>query len=233
MHAESKRGGETGNLLMDFGFTTEALNNNIGLLAVDPAGLDARVLSHRHYDHFGGIVGFLQQNRGKLKAKLPLYIGGEECFCSRQWVGPPAPGNFGALDRQALEEADLTVTYAAGPSLVGKHAFTTGQIALRSFEKVLSPSTMKIGVEDGIVPKIVSDIVVMGHLPRAQPRQCSAWPRPRHRRVVRQAHRHLNDGRLPFGSWVRCASHRNSQAYRAVRDVASNHLAENPLHLIE
>ena len=150
MHAASKRGGETGNLLMDFGFTAEALNNNIRLLAVDPAELDALVLSHGHYDHFGGVVGFLRQNAGKLKAKLPLYIGGEECFCSREWVGPPAPGNFGALDRQALEQANLTVTYAEGPSLVGKHAFTTGQIALRSFEKVLSPSTMKIGIEDGI-----------------------------------------------------------------------------------
>jgi len=42
------------------------------------------------------------------------------------------------------------VTYADGPSLVGDHAFTTGQIGLRSFEKVLSPSTMKIGIEDGI-----------------------------------------------------------------------------------
>ena len=150
MHAESKRGDEIDNLLMDFGFTAEALNNNLALLAVDPTELDALVLSHGHYDHFGGVVGFLQQNKGKLRAKLPLYIGGEECFCSREWVGPPAPGNFGALDRQALEEADLTVTYAEGPSLVGKHAFTTGQIPLRSFEKVLSPSTMKVGVEDGI-----------------------------------------------------------------------------------
>jgi 7,8-dihydropterin-6-yl-methyl-4-(beta-D-ribofuranosyl)aminobenzene 5'-phosphate synthase len=150
MHAESKRGGEIGNLLMDFGFTAEALNNNIDLLAVDPAELDALVLSHGHYDHFGGIVGFLQQNKDKLKANLPLYLGGEECFCSREWVGPPTPGNFGALDRQALKDANLTVTYAEGPSLVGKHAFTTGQIPLRSFEKVLSPSTMKIGVEDGI-----------------------------------------------------------------------------------
>jgi 7,8-dihydropterin-6-yl-methyl-4-(beta-D-ribofuranosyl)aminobenzene 5'-phosphate synthase len=42
------------------------------------------------------------------------------------------------------------VTYAEGPSLVGEHAFTTGQIARRSFENVLSPSTMKIGVENGI-----------------------------------------------------------------------------------
>ena len=150
MHAESKRGNETRNLLMDFGFTAQALNNNVDVLAIDTAVLDALVLSHGHYDHFGGVVGFLQQNKRKLKAKLPLYIGGEECFCSREWVGPPAPGNFGALNRQALTEANLAVTYAEGPSLVGEHAFTTGQIALRSFEKVLSPSTMKIGVEDGI-----------------------------------------------------------------------------------
>jgi 7,8-dihydropterin-6-yl-methyl-4-(beta-D-ribofuranosyl)aminobenzene 5'-phosphate synthase len=44
----------------------------------------------------------------------------------------------------------LAVTYAEGPSLVGDHAFTTGQIGLQSFEKVLSPSTMKMGIEDGI-----------------------------------------------------------------------------------
>lgn len=150
MHAESKRGSETRSLLMDFGFTAEALNNNIDLLAIDPAGLDALVLSHGHYDHFGGLVGFLRQSKGRLRAKLPLYVGGEECFCAREWVGPPAPGNFGALDRQTLEQTDLTIVFAEGPSLVADHAFTTGQIGLRSFEKVLSPSTMEIGVRNGI-----------------------------------------------------------------------------------
>jgi 7,8-dihydropterin-6-yl-methyl-4-(beta-D-ribofuranosyl)aminobenzene 5'-phosphate synthase len=150
MHAESQRGGETRNILMDFGFTPEALNNNMSLLAINPRELDALVLSHGHYDHFGGLVGFLQQNKDRLKAKLPFYVGGEECFCSREWVGPPVRGNFGALDRQALEQANLTVTYADGPSLLGDHAFTTGQIGLQSFEKVLSPSVMKIGIEDGI-----------------------------------------------------------------------------------
>jgi len=150
MHAESSRGGETRNLLMDFGFTPEALNNNMSLLAIDPKKLDALVLSHGHYDHFGGLVGFLKQNRGTLKAKLPFYVGGEECFCSREWVGPPVAGDFGALDREALEQADLSLTFAEGPSLVDGHAFTTGKVGLRSFEKVLSPSTMKIGVENGI-----------------------------------------------------------------------------------
>jgi 7,8-dihydropterin-6-yl-methyl-4-(beta-D-ribofuranosyl)aminobenzene 5'-phosphate synthase len=150
MHAESQRGAETRNILMDFGFTSQALVNNIDLLGIDPASLDALVLSHGHYDHFGGIAGFLGASNGKLKANLPLYVGGEECFCSREWTAPPVQGNFGALDRRALEEADVAVTFAEEPALVADHAFTTGQIGLNSFEKLLSPSAMKIGVEDGL-----------------------------------------------------------------------------------
>jgi 7,8-dihydropterin-6-yl-methyl-4-(beta-D-ribofuranosyl)aminobenzene 5'-phosphate synthase len=150
MHVETRRGGETRNVLVDFGFTPDALINNIGLLGIDPAGFDALVLSHGHYDHFGGVVGFLQTNKGKLKAKLPLYVGGEECFCTREWTAPPVRGDFGALDRKALEEADLTVTYAEGPSLVADHGFASGRIGLNSFEKLLSPSAMKIGVEQTI-----------------------------------------------------------------------------------
>src|SRR5262245_60178051 len=150
MHGQSTRGSETRNLLMDFGFTAAALNNNLDLLGIDPTELDALVLSHGHYDHFGGLVGFLRANSSRLKPKLPLYIGGEESFCAREWVGPPVSGNFGVLDRRALEQANLTVTYAERPSLVADHAFTTGQIGLNSFEKVLSPTTMKIGFGDGV-----------------------------------------------------------------------------------
>jgi 7,8-dihydropterin-6-yl-methyl-4-(beta-D-ribofuranosyl)aminobenzene 5'-phosphate synthase len=150
MHVQSQRGAETRNVLIDFGFTGQALVNNTGLVGIDPAALDALVLSHGHYDHFGGLVGFLQQHQGKLKAKLPIYVGGEDCFCSREWTAPPVRGNFGALDRNALEKADLAVTYAEGPSLVADHGFTTGQIGLNSFEKLLSPSAMKVGVEQGL-----------------------------------------------------------------------------------
>jgi 7,8-dihydropterin-6-yl-methyl-4-(beta-D-ribofuranosyl)aminobenzene 5'-phosphate synthase len=150
MHAETRRGTETRNVLMDFGFTPEALINNTNLVGIDTAGLDALVLSHGHYDHFGGLAGFLRATNGKLKAKLPIYIGGEGAFCSREWTAPPARGDFGVLDRKALEAANLAVTFAEGPALVANHGFTTGHIDQTSFEKLLSPSAMKIGVDHGL-----------------------------------------------------------------------------------
>ena len=150
MHVESRRGTETRHVLVDFGFTPDALVNNANLVGIDPAALDALVLSHGHYDHFGGLAGFLKQNNGKLKAKLPIYIGGEDAFCSREWTAPPVRGDFGALDRKALEGADVAVTFAEGPALVADHGFTTGHIGQTSFEKLLSPSAMKIGVDHGI-----------------------------------------------------------------------------------
>ena len=57
MHAESRRGGEMRNVLIDFGYTSETLTNNMSILKIDPSLFDAIVLSHGHYDHFGGMVG--------------------------------------------------------------------------------------------------------------------------------------------------------------------------------
>jgi 7,8-dihydropterin-6-yl-methyl-4-(beta-D-ribofuranosyl)aminobenzene 5'-phosphate synthase len=78
---------------------------------------------------------------------------------AREWTAPPVRGDFGALDRKALEDADVAVAFAQGPALVADHAFTTGRIGLNSFEKLLSPSAMKIGLEDGIgcYPEVFSE----------------------------------------------------------------------------
>ena len=151
LHLESARGAETRQVLVDFGFTGDTLNNNLDLLGIDLAQLDALLLSHGHYDHFGGMVGFLAAQGKKLKPGLPFYLGGEECFCSRETGAANAPSNFGALDRKAIAEAGLQVLFAERPSLFADHGFTTGYIPLVSFEKPAQPSRMKVGVRpDGL-----------------------------------------------------------------------------------
>ncbi|MGZ3518260.1 MAG: MBL fold metallo-hydrolase [Vulcanimicrobiaceae bacterium] len=149
MYVEAKRGDQTRNVLVDFGFTPRALTNNIAMLNIDPSRLDALVLSHGHYDHFGGLAGFLEQNRRSLKRQIPLYVGGEEAFCAREWTGPPKRGNFGVIDRSTLDAAPIKVTIAEQPAIVGDLGFTTGPIDLTSFERILSPSSMRIGMQDG------------------------------------------------------------------------------------
>ncbi len=100
-------GAETRQLLVDFGFTGDTLNNNLDLLGIDAAKLDAMLLSHGHYDHFGGMVGFLAAHQERLRPGLPFYLGGEECFCSRETGPADAPSNFGALSRRAIAQAGL------------------------------------------------------------------------------------------------------------------------------
>jgi len=145
MHAESQRGGETRHVLIDFGYTPEVLNNNMSILKIDPSIFDAMVLSHGHYDHFGGMVGFLNANKGKLRSKLPFYVGGEDAFCLRKNPG----GNFGALDRRAIMGAELALMLSEGPAVVADHAFTTGRIGQTSFEKPLRATQEIIGIFDG------------------------------------------------------------------------------------
>jgi 7,8-dihydropterin-6-yl-methyl-4-(beta-D-ribofuranosyl)aminobenzene 5'-phosphate synthase len=145
MHVQSRRGEEERNLLVDFGYTPEILLNNLAILKIDPAYLDALVLSHGHYDHFGGLVGFLAANKGKLKANLPFFVGGEDCFCTRENIF----GQFGALDRKAIIDANLSLMMAQAPAVVADHAFTSGKIAPVSFEKPLLPTKEKVGVING------------------------------------------------------------------------------------
>jgi 7,8-dihydropterin-6-yl-methyl-4-(beta-D-ribofuranosyl)aminobenzene 5'-phosphate synthase len=59
LHLESRKGQEARHYLLDFGFTPNVYINNLDLLQIDIAQVDALIISHGHYDHVGGLTGFL------------------------------------------------------------------------------------------------------------------------------------------------------------------------------
>lgn len=150
LHLESVRGDETRNFLLDFGFTPAALMNNLGVFKIDPAALDALILSHGHFDHYGGLIGFLQDGRAAMRDDLAIYVGGEDVFC-RRWIKGKDDQRVsaGVLDRRDLAAAKTRVVMAQEPAVVEGHAFTTGTIARNSPEEVLPNTIVEAGVSDG------------------------------------------------------------------------------------
>jgi len=143
--ARSRRGSETRQVMVDFGYSPEVLSNNIARLGIDPDGIDAAVLSHGHLDHYGGFAGLFRGKAAKGR-KLPLIVGGEETFCERvAMIGNPPP-IMGTLDRAELARAGLQTRIAPDPLVLEGHAFTTGVIPLESFERAAIPTQMRPGV---------------------------------------------------------------------------------------
>lgn len=143
--ARSKRGSETRQVIVDFGYSPEVLANNIALLGIDPGEIDAAVLSHGHLDHYGGFAGLFADDTAEDR-KLPLIVGGEETFCERiAMIGNPPPV-MGALDRAELARAGLQARIAPDPLVLAGHAFTTGIIPLQGFERAAIPTQMRPGV---------------------------------------------------------------------------------------
>lgn len=149
---ESRAGTQQRNLLLDYGYTPAALLNNLEILGVQPSRLHGLVLSHGHYDHFGGLIGFLQKYRAQLPDDLTLYVGGEDNFCTRK-TASGAPGHFadwGVLDRRELEALKVKIVYCERPTVVHDHAFSTGAIERRSFEKVIPNTLVAYHPRDGL-----------------------------------------------------------------------------------
>lgn len=149
---ESQREQEQRTILLDFGYTSPAIINNIGLLKVDPSKIQALVVSHGHIDHYGGLIGFLAKYRDVLPPDLKLYAGGEDNFCHRV-SATPTPGQFGefgTLDRREITAQKVTTVLCETPTVIQGHAFTTGKIKRNSIERVLPNSYVEFAMKDGL-----------------------------------------------------------------------------------
>jgi 7,8-dihydropterin-6-yl-methyl-4-(beta-D-ribofuranosyl)aminobenzene 5'-phosphate synthase len=149
---ESVRGGETRTLMLDFAYTPEALLNNFEIVGADAKAINALVISHGHFDHYGGLIGFLDKYRASLPADVKLYAGGEDNFCHRVLpTGTPGEfSDFGYLDRRTLAARGVGVVLCERPTVVEGHAFTTGPIQRQTDEKILPNTLEQFGIKDGL-----------------------------------------------------------------------------------
>ena len=152
LHLESRKGPESRRYLLDFGFTPEVYANNLELLKIDVSQVDALIVSHGHYDHVGGLMGFLEAYRPRMRKELRLYTGGEDNFCNRFTRNPDGSfADFGsALDRRRLKALDVEPVLSESPIIIEGHAFTTGGVPRASIEHVLPNTWVEYGVRNGL-----------------------------------------------------------------------------------
>jgi 7,8-dihydropterin-6-yl-methyl-4-(beta-D-ribofuranosyl)aminobenzene 5'-phosphate synthase len=152
LHLESRKGQETRRYLLDFGFTPNVYANNLELLKIDIAEVDALIISHGHYDHVGGLMGFLEAQRAGMRKDLRLYAGGEDDFCHRYLRAPD--GSFTELgtplDRRRLRALNVEPVLSEAPIIIEGHAFTTGVVPRDSLEHVLPNTWVRHGAQDGL-----------------------------------------------------------------------------------
>jgi 7,8-dihydropterin-6-yl-methyl-4-(beta-D-ribofuranosyl)aminobenzene 5'-phosphate synthase len=147
---EPQRGDEKRTFLLDYGWTPEVINDNMELLKVDTSKIETLILSHGHFDHWGGLLGFLAKHRKDLPADLTMYAGGEDNFCQRYArAGQGELSDFGMLDRRDLAKQNVKLVLCESPVVIGGQAFTTGKITRNSIEKVLPNTMVEFKLKDG------------------------------------------------------------------------------------
>jgi 7,8-dihydropterin-6-yl-methyl-4-(beta-D-ribofuranosyl)aminobenzene 5'-phosphate synthase len=127
-------GEERHRMLMDTGVSSACLFHNAALLNADLGSIEGIVLSHGHFDHFGGLIDLLKrENR-----RVPVILH-PDAFLVRRMNIPliGRPTGVPTLDEAALTGAGAVVRKSKDPQLLASDLIlTTGEVErTSSFEK--------------------------------------------------------------------------------------------------
>jgi 7,8-dihydropterin-6-yl-methyl-4-(beta-D-ribofuranosyl)aminobenzene 5'-phosphate synthase len=165
-------GSQSHTLLFDAGISGTCLLHNAKAFAVSRAvitgevgadfkNIEAVVLSHGHFDHFGGLMGFFAQ----AKRQMPLYLHAGAFVPRRFQVSPQLRIDMPAMDATALanagaklEKIECAATIASGLVLMA------GTVERQTdFETGLSGMEAKIG-DDWIPDPFYDDQAIAIHI---------------------------------------------------------------------
>jgi 7,8-dihydropterin-6-yl-methyl-4-(beta-D-ribofuranosyl)aminobenzene 5'-phosphate synthase len=141
---ESISGGASKGFMFDYGVDARGIINNMELLDIDLGKANALGLSHGHFDHWGGLVGVLKQNRSKIAGGTPLYLG-SEAFAHRYSgrFSMENPTYLGQLDREAIDSLGVVrIVEVEEPEEVIPGVYLTGNIERTTSYERIPPSLL-------------------------------------------------------------------------------------------
>lgn len=129
-----RSGTEECSMLMDAAMSSTCLLHNAGLMRANISTIDGIVLSHGHFDHFGGLIGLLKE----IPREVPLTVH-PDAFLERRMNIPMVgrPTGIPRLDEEVVTEAGAVIRKSRTPTLLASDLLlTTGEIErITSFEK--------------------------------------------------------------------------------------------------
>ena len=128
-HIETVVNGASSTLLFDYGMDPNGMSHNMKILGIDPGKIRAMALSHGHFDHWGGLMGFLKKYGNRIPKATPFYVG-EEAFARRFAFRPSdkAPTDIGSLKKNKIEKSGVEIIEVREPTEAIPGGYLTGRV---------------------------------------------------------------------------------------------------------